>query len=86
MANVLFRPPDLQRQLAGRGISGAEFEVVFCRYLGADRISGAVELLFVNEGSAPTTRGVAPRGVREGFVRTIMLNRDFHQHILLSCG
>jgi dolichol-phosphate mannosyltransferase len=63
------------------------FAGTFRGWLERDSIEGAVELIFVDDGSV----GATPAQLREvaakyGFVKTITLSRNFGQHIAISAG
>ena len=65
----------------------AEFEKVFRTYVGADDISGDVELIFVNDDGTPRTADVLRATCqRYPFTRLLNLSRNFGQHIALTCG
>ncbi|MBJ6759369.1 glycosyltransferase family 2 protein [Myxococcaceae bacterium JPH2] len=66
----------------------AEFERVFQRHLGQERIDEHAELIFVDDGSRNASVHVLLNDVlpRFKFVRVIELSRNFGQHIALSCG
>lgn len=66
----------------------AEFERVFQKHLGRERIDGRAELIFVDDGSRNQSVRVLVEQVlpRFSFVRVIELSRNFGQHIALSCG
>ncbi|MBA2522347.1 MAG: glycosyltransferase [Solirubrobacterales bacterium] len=63
------------------------FEASFRSYLELDDVSTEVELIFVNDdGSAATTDDLIAVCDRFAFAKMIELNRNFGQHIALSCG
>lgn len=63
------------------------FAGVFKSWLGRDTIEGAVELIFVDDGSRqPTADQLREVAASYGFVKTITLSRNFGQHIAISAG
>ena len=64
-----------------------EFERVFRGRLGVNDIAEAVELIFVDDGSANDSAVHLQHACdRFAFVRAISLSRNFGQHVALSCG
>ncbi|MFN5370368.1 MAG: glycosyltransferase family 2 protein [Bacteroidia bacterium] len=64
-----------------------EFERVFKFFLGKEKISENVELIFVNDGSSDGSINHLLNLIRRhNFVKIIDLSRNFGQHIALSCG
>ncbi len=64
-----------------------EFERVLADYLGAEDLSGQVELIFVNDdGMAETADLLRETAERHPFAKVINLSRNFGHHIALSCG
>ncbi len=64
-----------------------ELQKVFREYLMSDQIEGAVEVLFVDDGS----RNDSARLVKEAcdefpFAKLVVLSRNFGQHVAISCG
>lgn len=63
------------------------FDEAFRSYLGTDDICSEVELIFVNDDGTPaTTSELIAVCDRHPFAKMIELNRNFGQHIALSCG
>lgn len=63
------------------------FAATFRRHLGREDLAGAVELIFVDDGSLPATAEEACRvAAAHGFVKLLTLSRNFGQHIAVSAG
>ena len=64
-----------------------EFEATFKSYLRIETIESNVELIFVNDGSAPGHFVILEKLIPDyPFVQVIDLSRNFGQHRALSCG
>jgi len=64
-----------------------EFCQAFAGVFPRESVESAVELIFVDDGSAaPTPAQVREVAATYGFVKTITLSRNFGQHIAVSAG
>ena len=63
------------------------FQQAFSDYLSEDDVANQVELIFVNDdGTAATSAALKSVCDEYEFAKYIELNRNFGQHIALSCG